>query len=1064
MKPAVALAKLSPPRLSGAMTRARLFAELDRLRRQPAVWIWAPPGAGKTTLVASYVEDRKLGCLWYELDPGDSDPASFFYHLGLIRSAGARRSLPLPRFDAARSGDIESFSRGFFRELFARLSDPALLVFDNYEESETPDLTQILCCAIAQLPAHLNIAVLSRHPAPAGFAQLQASNRLALLAPQSLRLTMEESGTLSAQVGLSRTVGMRLHEEALGWAAGLRLLLEQVRRLGSVEHALDTDSLQGVFDFFAQQLFDRSPPRAQRILTELALISSPTVGMARALCKDELAGELLDHLAGRHLFVERRRIAPNWQGEEWAFRFHGLFRAFLRQQILRTHAAEGLRALAARSAKVLEDWGQCEEAMALYLQARQWSDCVRLLTALAPRMMRDGRPALLTEWVCALPPETVQADPQLMYWMGWAKTPADPGGGRAWLERAYELAAATGRQHCATQAAAAVIESIFLQYASFEPLERWLDALRGAIDAQARFDDADSELRALAALFSGTLYRRGDDVSLGPLARRIRALIPDCVNLNLKAAACTWLLSYAANMGKLDLGGQVLPLAEMLLDEPAVSPMQKSVCGYFVAWTHFSAMDTQRAQHVAGKLEALSQEPGLGHLRRFPAVIRFWLHVLDRSTAGMQAAIAEYEAAAVAAHPYDVSTLNSMCAWTALLEGRPAQGLQYARIATAVYDQAGSPWHRMFARATQAWASVELGEVASVQCLAAELRQVARHHRARLYDTYALQLEAFLAYSQERSDSCGALRALFEAAKRHGVGHPMRFLPGWLPALCAAALRQGIETGYVKSLVRTYRLPAPSADLERWPWPIRVRVLGGFQIDVDDEPVTFAAKAPRKALALLKTMICLGGREVRDHQLIDALWGEDEADGGRAAFNVTLHRLRKLLGHADAILVHEGCLTLNPQHVWVDAFAFEHLLAGGAAPSSSPEERIERALALYRGPLLPADREESWSAVARERLRAKFVHHVARRARALEETGRGDEAVALYVRGLDADGLSEVFYQGLMRCHRDAGRPAEALSLYHRFRQTLSVSLGIAPSNETEALARSIGARLERVY
>ena len=80
----------------------------------------------------------------------------------------------------------------------------------------------------------------------------------------------------------------------------------------------------------------------------------------------------------------------------------------------------------------------------------------------------------------------------------------------------------------------------------------------------------------------------------------------------------------------------------------------------------------------------------------------------------------------------------------------------------------------------------------------------------------------------------------------------------------------------------------------------------------------------------------------------------------------------------------------------------------------------------------------------------------------LEDTGRRDDAVALYLRGLDADGLSEVFYQGLMRCHRDDGRPAEAMILYQRFRQTLSASLGIQPSHETDALAGSIGAALSR--
>lgn len=90
-KHAPAPAKITPPRLTeNVYLRKSLFKGLDNALKKPVVWISAPPGAGKTTLISTYLEQRKLPCIWYQIDEGDGDIESFFHYMGIA----ARHAVP----------------------------------------------------------------------------------------------------------------------------------------------------------------------------------------------------------------------------------------------------------------------------------------------------------------------------------------------------------------------------------------------------------------------------------------------------------------------------------------------------------------------------------------------------------------------------------------------------------------------------------------------------------------------------------------------------------------------------------------------------------------------------------------------------------------------------------------------------------------------------------------------------------------------------------------------------------------------------------------------------------
>jgi hypothetical protein len=120
------MSKITRPILTGVFQRKRLFSLIDRLQKQPVIWVSGPPGCGKTTLVSSYLEARKIPCLWYQVDEGDADPATFFYYMGLAaRKTSPRRRKPLPLLTPEYLQGIITFTQKYFEDLYSRLKVPS---------------------------------------------------------------------------------------------------------------------------------------------------------------------------------------------------------------------------------------------------------------------------------------------------------------------------------------------------------------------------------------------------------------------------------------------------------------------------------------------------------------------------------------------------------------------------------------------------------------------------------------------------------------------------------------------------------------------------------------------------------------------------------------------------------------------------------------------------------------------------------------------------------------------------------------------------------------------------
>lgn len=246
---------------------------------------------------------------------------------------------------------------------------------------------------------------------------------------------------------------------------------------------------------------------------------------------------------------------------------------------------------------------------------------------------------------------------------------------------------------------------------------------------------------------------------------------------------------------------------------------------------------------------------------------------------------------------------------------------------------------------------------------------------------------------------------------------PEHFGVGWRKdvstKLAALALEHGIEAQHVVEMIRASRLEAPDRAPDSWPWPVRIRMLGEFEVWRSGERVSFGGRM-RRPLELLRTIVALGGTGVKEQALIDLLWPEAEGDAAAHALVMTIHRLRKLIGLAGAVVHRDRRVSLDLRICWVDALELRRRLDRALEAVERPQldahevdRHAERILALYCG-AFPSDEEggtqhANAAAAMRDRLRAQLSRFFRNATRHLAGAGPSQRLAAYLARAREVD-------------------------------------------------------------
>lgn len=1051
---AFTLAKISRPQGNRPLLRPRLFERLDALRNSPIIWIAGPPGAGKTTLTSSYLAERRLRSLWYQLDADDADVATFFYYLGLaVQQTTARDNLVLPALTPEYLPGIMSFTRRYAETMASAMEPPAVVVLDNYEQvSAEALLHDVVSELVSALPRRLNLIVLSRTEPPPVYARLRLHEDLVVLDAQELNLTQDEAFSLAAarapHPGVpsnSRRID-HLLLETQGWIAGFTLLLAEARDPDLA--GLSGKNQQLLFDYFATELFERFDPPMQDALLRTALLPTMTVANAQQMSGNSTVGRVLADLHRQNCFVVQRG-----QGEP-VYEYHALFRAFLLNRAATLIPTDDWRTLQRLAADVLAETKPADAA-GLYRAAEDWKGLASLALREAPALISAGRHRTLTQWLGDLPAETFAGAPWLYYWQGMARLPFDPVAARGIFELAYEGFKAQDSAVGLYSTWAGALESFFCEWRDFTQADRWIAEFEGLRARHPEFPSRAVELRTYWAL--GALLHRQPQHRLLPAWSERALVLINAADRDLSVLAGGHLIVWFLWRGE-------TPKARDVIDRitPWIGPEMAPMVS--ILWSCAVALYHSVQGMTGGCREAV--EAGLG------VVERTGLHAFDSLLCAQMArcslvagdtAEAEIWLARMAATMHSHSHTNGafyrhLRCNAAAQRGDWQQALDHARSGMAMGLESGVPFleahcHIDFARALIARGDdTEWAE--HIHCA----RTIAQVMSSPVVDYLCLEIEATAAF--KKGDNKLGLDRLAQAlALSHAMDGATWLMAGPQASarLYDRALAAGIEVDHVQRLIRRHRLtpPDPATVAESWPWPIRLYTLGRFEIVRDDQPLRFSGKAQRKPLELLKCVCAFGGQSVNQDRVTDALWPDNDGDAADQALRTTLHRLRKLLRQEQAVLLEDRHLHLDPRYLWADCLAFDRI---AHHPGMADKAGLQRAVNHYRGPFLHGE-SAPWALAFRERLRAHYMRMAERLGALLEQDSDWPGAVDCYLQAIEVEPVAESFYRRLMNAYARLGRRPEALAVYQRCRQSLLTRQGVSPTPETQTLYQQLANR-----
>ena len=424
------------PKFQVPATRAGVVARTTLLERlfasdEPLITVVAPPGYGKTTLLAQWAERLGPGVAWVSCEKADNDPVAFWTAVITALDQIAPVSPAASQLLAASGGGVDVIPS--LVSTFGTIRGPMVLVLDHAEAVTSRECRTSIAEFALRVPKGWRLAMASRDPIPIPTARLRVQGRIVEIGTTELAMARNEASELvrAAGVELADSRMDELLQRTEGWPAGLYLAALALRESSPAEGFTFTGDDRLMGDYLRSELLSRVSSSQASFFMRTSVLERMSGPLCDAVLGGKGSARVLEQLVSRNLLV-----VPLDHGGEW-YRYHHILRELLQTE-LRRNDPDLVPELHSRAAVWYESNGMPEIAVD-HAQAAGDADRVAgLVASLIQPTYAAGRVDTASRWLAWFEDQgLIDQYPPVAVFGAWVQAlVGKPAGAQRWADAA----------------------------------------------------------------------------------------------------------------------------------------------------------------------------------------------------------------------------------------------------------------------------------------------------------------------------------------------------------------------------------------------------------------------------------------------------------------------------------------------------------------------------------------------------------------------------------------------------------------------------------------------------